>query len=283
MEGETIVEMPAIQETLTQPYTARALEFMGAAAANDQPFFLYYATHVPHVPLYASDEFRGRSAAGLYGDVIEELDASVGALLRGIQDLGLDKDTLVVFTSDNGPWILWTTDAPVPQGGEDGGSAGPLRQGKSTTFEGGMRVPLIARWPRHIPAGRTIAAPAAMADWMPTLAALAGARLPQGIENDGKDIGPLLAGSGSRDPAGGVQYLYYRQDGTGLGGYREGRWKLKVAVTGGESVYSRYDHGDLLFDLEADPGEQHDLAPTMPEKVEELKRHMNDLAAGVRP
>ena len=283
MDGERIVEMPAIQETLTQRYTERAIAFMRDAVARRQPFFVYYATHVPHVPLYPSAAFAGRSAAGLYGDVVEELDASVGDLLRELTDLGIDDDTLVVFTSDNGPWIIWATDARVPWGGNDGGSAGVLREGKSTTFEGGMRVPLLARWPRYVPANRTIAEPAAMVDWMPTLAGLAGAPLPEGVALDGTDLWPLLAGSGARDPDGAIRYLYYRQDGSGLGGYREGRWKLKLAVQGGESVYSRYDHPDLLFDLEADPGEHNDLAPAMPEKVAELKQRMNELAATVTP
>jgi arylsulfatase A len=283
MDGERILEMPAIQETLTKRYTERAIEFMRSAVAQDQPFFVYYASHLPHVPLYASDAFLGRSSGGLYGDVVAELDASVGELLRELRVLGVDDETLVVFTSDNGPWLLWATDQPVPQAGQDSGSAGPLRDGKSTTFEGGMRVPLIARWPRHVPASRTIAQPATMADWMPTLAALAGATLPPEVEIDGKNLWPLLSGSGSRDPDGELRYLYYRQDNSGLGAYREGRWKLKLAVRGGESVYARYDHDDLLFDLEADPGEQNDLAPAMPEKVAELKRHMTELAAEVEP
>lgn len=179
--------------------------------------------------------------------------ASVGALLQEIRALGIDDETLVVFTS------------------------------KSTTFEGGMRVPLIARWPRHIPASRTIAQPATMADWMPTLAALAGAALPPGVEIDGKDVWPLLSGSGSRDPDGVLRYLDYRQDNSGVGAYREGRWKLKLAVRGGESLYARYDHDDLLFDVEADAGEQHDLAGAMPEKVAELRRNMAELAAEVGP
>lgn len=281
MDGERILEMPAIQETLTPRYTERAIEFMRAAVGQGQPFLLYYASHLPHVPLYASADFLGRSPGGLYGDVVAELDASVGELLKEIRALGIDDETLVVFTSDNGPWLLWATDRPVPQGGQDGGSAGPLRQGKSTTFEGGMRVPLIARWPRHIPASRTITQPATMADWMPTLAGLAGATLPRGVEIDGTDLWPLLSGSGSRDPDGVLHYLYYRQDNSGVGAYREGRWKLKLAVSGGESVYARYDHDDLLFDIEADPGEQHDRATAMPEKVAELKRSMGALAEEV--
>jgi arylsulfatase A len=281
MEGERILEMPAMQDTLTARYTARAIEFMRDAVAQDQPFLLYHASHIPHVPLYASAEFAGRSAGGRYGDIVAELDASVGALLQEIDALGIDDETLVVFTSDNGPWLFWATDGPVPQGGQDGGSAGHLREGKSTTFEGGMRVPLIARWPRRIPEARVIAQPATMADWMPTLTALAGATLPGGVELDGKDLWPILSGRGFRDEDGVLRYLYFRQDNSGIGAYREGRWKLKLAVVGGESVYARYDHDDLLFDLEADPGEQHDLAAAMPEKVAEMKRNMAALAAGV--
>lgn len=283
MDGETILEMPAVQETLTQRYTERAIGFMRAAVERDQPFLVYYATHLPHVPLYPSAAYAGRSAGGLYGDVVEELDGSIGEFMRAVRELGVDDDTLIVFTSDNGPWIIWTTDTRAPFGGYDAGSSEPLREGKSTTFEGGMRVPMIVRWPRHVPANRTIAAPAAMVDWMPTLATLAGASLPAGVELDGQDLWPLLAGTGTRDPNGDVRYLYYRQDASGIGAYREGRWKLKLAVQGGESVYSRYDHADLLFDLEADPGEQHDLAAAMPEKVAELRRRMEELAAGVEP
>jgi arylsulfatase A len=279
MEGDQIIEMPAIQETLTKRYTDKAVDIMRRAVADAHPFFLYYATHCPHTPLYASEEFLGRSRGGLYGDVVEELDWSVGALLREIRDLGIDDETLVVFTSDNGPWLLWATDAPVPQGGLDSGSAGPLRNGKSTTFEGGMRVPLIARWPGRIPARRTIEEPAAMIDWMPTLAHLAGAALPGTVAIDGKDITALLEGSGRRDPDGVFRYLYYRQDNSGLGAYREGPWKLKLAVEGGESVYARYDHGDLLFDIEADPGEHNDFAAAMPQEVDEHKRRMRQLAA----
>ncbi len=282
MDGERIVEMPANQETLTARYTARAVEFMREAVGEDKPFLLYYASHIPHVPLYASAEFAGRSAGGRYGDVVAELDGSVGALLEEIDALGIDDETLVVFTSDNGPWLLWATDGPVTQGGQDGGSTGHLREGKSTTFEGGMRVPLIARWPRRIPEARIIAQPATMADWMPTLAGLAGAVPSTPIEVDGRNLWPLLSGRGFRDEDG-IRYLYYRQDNSGIGAYREGRWKLKLAVQGGESVYARYEHGDLLFDLEADPGEQHDLAAAMPEKVEEMKRSMAALAAGVEP
>ena len=140
MEGERILETPAIQETLTKRYTARASEFMRAAAARGQPFFLYYASHVPHVPLYASEDFLGGSAGGVYGDVIAELDASVGALLREIGELGIDKDTLVVFTSDNGPRLLWATEGRVPRGDRTA-ERRPPPTGKSTACEGAACAP----------------------------------------------------------------------------------------------------------------------------------------------
>ncbi|MEW6269160.1 MAG: sulfatase-like hydrolase/transferase [Thermodesulfobacteriota bacterium] len=279
-DGE-IVEMPAVQETLTRRYTDEAIAVMRRAVREGRPFFVYYAHHAPHVPLYAADAFRGTTRGGLYGDVVAELDASVGELLREIAALGADEETLVVFTSDNGPWLLWATDAPVPQGAQDSGSAGHLRHGKSSTFEGGMRVPMIARWPGRVAGGRVIDAPATMLDWLPTLARLAGAPLPDAVELDGKDIVALLDGSGVRDPDGPFRFLYWRQDSSGLAGYREGRFKLKLAVEGGESLYARYDHPDLLFDLDADPGEQHDLAAAMPEKVAELRARMEELAAEV--
>ena len=145
-----------------------------------------------------------------------------------------------------------------------------------------MRVPMIVRWPGHIPA-RTVDEPAAMIDWMPTFAHLAGASLPEDLEIDGTDIEPLLTGSGLRDPDGVFRFLYYRQDNSGLAGYREGNLKLKLAVEGGESVYSRYDHPDLLFDLEADPDEQTDLSAAMPVKREELRQAMQAQAARIPP
>jgi beta-glucosidase len=278
MEGGVILEMPAIQETLTRRYTQRAIQFMRDAVAEEKPFFLYYASNFPHVPLYASEDFLGASSGGLYGDVVEELDWSVGQLLAELRRLGIDDNTLVVFTSDNGPWLLWETDDVVPQGGLDSGTAGPLRHGKSTTFEGGMRVPMVVRWPGQIPPGQTVDAPAAMEDWMPTLARLAGTTPPTDRIIDGKDIWPLLGGHGERDPNGPFRYLLVRSSNTELGGYIEGKWKLKLKVVGGESVYAIYDHEDLLFDLNADPGEQNDLAPSMPQKVVELKQRMADLA-----
>ncbi len=274
MEGETIIEMPAIQETLTRRYTTRAIEFMRASVAAERPFFLYYASNFPHTPLYASDDFLGTSDGGLYGDVVEELDWSVGEIARELDALGIADDTIVVFTSDNGPWLLWDTDRAVPQGGLDSGSAGALREGKGSTFEGGHRVPQIVRWPAHIAAGQTITHPVSHLDWMPTLAAAAGAALPADREIDGRDILALLTGGRTPEPDDAYRFLYYRNTNTDLGGYREGPWKLKLAVAEHEAIYAQYTHGDLLFNLEDDPGEQSDLAAAEPEMVAVLKERM---------
>lgn len=281
MEDGEVIEQPAIQETLTKRYTVKAIEFMRESVAAGKPFFLYYASNFPHVPLYASEDFLGTSDGGLYGDVVEELDWSVGELLKEIRALGIDEDTMVLFSSDNGPWLLWATDDPVPQGGLDSGTAGPLRHGKSTTFEGGLRVPMVVRWPGRVPAGRVVTETAVMTDWMPTFARLAGASPPCDLPIDGTDIMPVLSGEGQRDPEQGFRYLHFRITNDAVGAYREGDWKLKLAVEGGESIYARFDHDDLLFDLGADLGEQNDLAPAMPEKVAAMKRRMMELAAEV--
>ena len=276
-DGE-VVEAPADQETLTERYTERALEFIRDAVEREQPFFLYYPTHIPHVPLYASERFRGTSQAGIYGDVVAELDDSVGQIVAELDDLGVGEDTLVAFTSDNGPWLLWEGTDPV-QGGLDSGSTGPLRQGKGTTFEGGLRVPMIVRWPAAIEP-RVEDHPASMLDWMPTLAKAAGASLPDGVELDGRDIGPLLSnGTPLADP---FQFLVYRGFAHyEVGGYIEDETKLKLAVVGQEAPYAVYDHDDLLFDLVADPGEANDLAGARPDDVERLRQTLRALEAEV--
>ncbi|MBA2707656.1 MAG: sulfatase, partial [Gemmatimonadaceae bacterium] len=183
MRDEKVIEEPVNQDTLTKRYTEAAVKFIGNHQAK--PFFLYLAHNMPHTPIHASENFRGKSARGLYGDVVEELDWSVGQILDTLNLLKIDENTLVVFTSDNGPWHMR---------GEQGGSAFPLRAGKGTTYEGGMRVPFIARWPEHIPKGTTSGEPLSHLDLMPTLAALAGASPPADRTIDGKDISPILLG-----------------------------------------------------------------------------------------
>jgi arylsulfatase len=212
-DGEKVVATDPDQRLFTRWITERALSFMARNRAR--PFFLYLPHVMPHVPLHVSEGFRGRSGAGLYGDVIEELDASVGELLSALRNLGLEERTLVVFLSDNGPFLSYGTHS---------GSAGPLREGKLTTWDGGVRVPSIMRWPGRIPSGRVSAEPAATIDLFPTFAGLLGAPLPS-HPIDGKDLWPVLSGRpGARSP----QEAYYFYAGEELQALRSGEWKLHL-------------------------------------------------------
>jgi arylsulfatase len=262
------------QHQLIRRYTDRALDFLGRAAGGSAPFFLYLSYNAPHVPLYPAEGFAGRSERGTYGDVVEELDASVGEVLAKLTALGIDRDTLVVFTSDNGPWLAMR---------DWGGSAGPLRGGKTGTFEGGHRVPALARWPARIPAGREVRGVTVMTDWLPTVVQLAGARLPDDRPIDGRSLVAVLEGRGEREA---TPFFYFRtrfplgdQD-YAIGAVRSGRWKLKLPQWGYPRVLEyfmraeQYAHGLMLFDLEADPGEQHDVAADHPDVVAALSREI---------
>jgi arylsulfatase len=277
------VRIPADQDRLTELYTARAVRFI--ARHRDRPFFLYVPHSMPHVPLGVSAEFRGRSRRGPYGDVIMEIDASVGRILAALKDHGLDRRTLVLFLSDNGPWLNF---------GDHAGSAGPLREGKGTEWEGGVRVPFVVRWPGRIRPGLVCRDLAASMDILPTVAAAAGARLP-GREIDGLDLLPLLRGVRGSSPRNELYYYY----GTELHAVRSGRWKLHVPhaypsyegmVPGrdgfpGETV--RRETGYALYDLEEDVGERNDLSSERPDVVARLmsvaERAREDLGDGSRP
>ncbi len=267
IEGETIVDYNPDMNNLTTWYTERAVGFI--RRNRSRPFFLYLPHSMAHVPLGVSEKFRGRSAQGLYGDVMMELDWSVGEVLRTLSELGLEEDTLVLFTSDNGPWISY---------GDRAGSAGPLREAKGTTWDGGVRVPFIARWPGRIPEGAVCREPAMTIDILPTIAGLLGAELPA-HPIDGKDIWPLLSGEpGAVSP----QEAYYFYQGNRLEAVRSGRWKLhfphayrtlagREGGAGGMPVrYEQAKTGLALFDLAADPGESRDLAEDFPEVVGRL-------------
>jgi arylsulfatase A len=257
---------PEHQAQLTQWYTERAVAFI--QRHKDRPFFLYLAHNMPHVPLFVSEKYRGSSGAGLYGDVIQEVDASVGAIMEALSRFGLERDTLILFSSDNGPWLSY---------GNHGGSAGGLREGKGTVWEGGVRVPLVARWPARIPPGSVCTEPAMTIDLLPTLAALCAAPMPaRGV--DGKDITDLLlARPGSRCPHE-AYYFYYGLN--ELQAVRAGRWKLVLPHTyrtmqgqqpGRDGKPGQYRQVRLaepqLYDLESDPGETTDLAAREPEIV----------------
>lgn len=271
MRDTTIIERPADQTTLTRRYTEEAVGFIRANA--DRPFFLYLAHTMPHIPLFRSPDFEGVSARGLYGDVVEELDWSTGEVLKALREAGVAENTLVVFTSDNGPWLVME---------ERGGDAGMLRAGKGTTWEGGMRVPAIAWWPGTIPAGRTVHALATTLDLLPTAAALAGAELPD-RPLDGFDLLPLLT-EGERSPR--DFFAYYRGD--RLFAARLGPWKAHYLTQTAYPDGPLVPHDPpLLYHLEHDPGERFDVAESNPEVLariaERLRAHVDRIGSFREP
>jgi arylsulfatase A-like enzyme len=290
IEGDKTIELNPDQSQLTTRYTERAVAFIDKH--KDGPFFLYVPHTMPHVPLHVSDKFRGKSKAGLYGDVIEELDWSVGEIVAAVHKHGLDNDTLVMFASDNGPWLSY---------GNHGGTAGPLREGKGTSFEGGIREPFIARWPGKFPAGTVCHEPAMTIDILPTLAKFCGAELPK-LPIDGKDISELLTNpTTAKSP----QEAYYFYWGRELQAVRAGKWKLHfpheyqaIKAGGADGKPGQYEKRKLelsLFDLEADEGETKNVAAAHPDVVsrltalaERVRADLGDTATktigkGVRP
>ena len=261
---DEVVERPAVQPTLTRRYTEEAERFIDAH--RDEPFFLYLPYTMPHTPLFASGDFAGVSPGGLYGDVIEEIDWSVGRIRAALEDRGLAERTLVVFTSDNGPWLAMR---------HHGGSAGLLSNGKGTTFEGGMRVPAIFWWPGTIEPG-VVRGLGATLDLMPTVTALAGAPAADGL--DGVDLGATLT-AGADSPRTGL--AYYRSG--ELQAYRLGRYKLRLISAGAYDLPpARTEHETpQLFDLHADPAEAYDIAAEHPEVVAEIEAAIADHRAAL--
>ncbi len=273
IEGDHIVDAEVTGETqaqLTTRYTERAVAFL--ERSKDRPFFLYLPHTMVHVPIFVSEKFAGKSGKGLFGDVVMEIDWSVGQILDTLQRLGLDDNTLVLFTSDNGPWLSY---------GNHAGSAGPLREGKGTTFEGGIREPTIVRWPGHVPAGTVCDEFAATIDVLPTFAKLIGAELPK-HKIDGLDIAPLLFGTPDAESPHEAFYCYYQ--GGQLQAVRDARWKLHFAhgyasldghpggIDGAPAPYHNLQLVRSLFDLRADPGETTDVAAAHPDVVARLER-----------
>ncbi len=297
-DGDKMIEYPVVQATLTKRYTDRALQFI--ERNRERPFFLYLPHAMPHKPLAVSEDHYGKSGAGLYGDVLAELDARVGQLLAKIKELGLDDKTLVFFSSDNGPWY--------------GGSSGGLRGMKGQTWEGGLRVPLIARWPGRIPAGHVNNEPAILMDLFTTSLTAAGIPPPKDRTIDGKNIMPLLT-SDAKSP----HEALFGFRGDRLATVRSGRWKLHVSVPGparervwkpdepwtdprrpdGVRILAPYEQahpsqfpgvqtGDpptlpALFDLEKDPAEQHNIADKHPDVVKQLQAYADKLRQEMSP
>jgi arylsulfatase len=245
-----------------QRYTEESLKFI--RAHKDGPFFLYFAHTYPHVPLAASKEFRGKSARGLYGDACEEIDSTVGRVLDLLKELNIDDKTLVIFTSDNGPWL---------SKGENGGTATPLRGGKGGSYEGGFRMPCLMRFPGVIPPGSVCHELSTQMDFLPTLAKWAGAKLPRAV--DGHDITDLiLAKPGAKTPY--EAFFYYVGD--RLHAVRSGKWKLKVPTTLSEEFagYLKIENPETpipraLYDLEDDIGEQKSVLQNHPDVAKKLQ------------
>ena len=249
-----VIERPVDQRTITRRYTEEAVEFI--EANREQPFFLYLAHSMPHVPLFRSESFADTSLRGMFGDVIEEIDWSVGRVLQTLRDMQLDQNTLVVFTSDNGPWLLYD---------QQGGSAGLLRGGKGGTFEGGMREPTIFWWPGTVEPGVT-ASMATTMDILPTFLELAGSSSPSDRVLDGYSLAALLKGGGTNPRN---EVVYYR--GTEIYAVRKGPFKAHFITRseyGGEEAVRR--DPPLLYHLEHDPSEKFDIAEEHPEVIAEI-------------
>ena len=266
MDGAKIIERPADQNTITKRYNERAVDFI--KENKDRPFLLYLAHTMVHIPLFVSEQFRGKSLRGLYGDTVEEIDWGVGMILDALRDEGLEKDTVVVFSSDNGPWLAFKT---------HGGSAGPLRAGKGTSFEGGQRVPTIFWGPGYVKPG-VVDGMGSTIDLLETFAALAGVEAPVDRKMDGYDLSQTLAGQ-SESPR--DEFHYWNRG--ELHAVRSGPWKLHVIQR--EPInYGRVApmDGPELYNLEHDISEAYDVAATHPEIVKRLlkliKQHENDTA-----
>ena len=252
---DQIIEDPVDQTTLTQRYTSEALRFI--EQNKDNPFFLYIPHSFPHVPLFVTEEFEGQSSAGLYGDVVETIDWSMGQILKKLNELGIDENTMVIFTSDNGPWFE--------------GSSGQFRNRKGTSWEGGLRVPFIARWPSIIPRNQRNSHAAMNIDVLPTILDFAGVSLSSETRPDGRSLrGVLTNGEGSPH-----DYLYLFNNDR-IAAVRSGKWKLVVetfyrtGVPSFDNPNSYYAPNGLLFDLEKDPSETYSFTREYPEVAEAL-------------
>lgn len=256
-----IVEEHPDRSALTERYTQEAVKLIEETAGEKEPFLLYFAYNMPHLPLGAPERFRGKSEAGLYGDVIETIDWSVGQIRAALEEAGVAEDTLIFFTSDNGPW------AELPPrmlaGGVQRwhhGTAGPFRGSKGSTYEGGMRVPAIAWWPGKIEGGRSLAEMASVLDILPTFVSVAGGEIPDDRTMDGFDLSPLLLGETDKSPR--EELLYF--NGARLEAVRVGPWKLRRA--GNEEAE--------LYHLDRDPGERYDVVEQHPDIAKQLQERL---------
>jgi arylsulfatase A len=267
-ENDRIVERPAEQHTLTLRYTEHAVQFIHEH--KQKPFFLYFAHTFPHVPLFASARFSGTSPRGPYGDAVAELDWSVGQLMDTLRREGLADNTFVFFTSDNGPWLIQL---------QQGGSAGLLRDGKGSTWEGGMREPGIAWWPGRIKPAQVCHEMGSTMDLFATCINLAGGRVPADRPIDGVDMAPLLFGTGK----GNRQIMFYYR-GTQFYAVRKGPFKAHYLTRSDFARTPEEKHDPpLLFNLEIDPSERFDVAKIHPDVLEDIAREVEKHRAGLVP
>ncbi|MBI1372213.1 MAG: sulfatase-like hydrolase/transferase [Phycisphaera sp.] len=268
MNGEKIIERPADQDHITRRYTTEAVRYI--REHKDGPFFLYLAHNMPHIPLFASERFRDKSIRGLFGDVVEELDWSVGQVLDTLRELKIEKKTLVMFCSDNGPWLVF---------GTHGGSAGPLRAGKGTCWEGGQREPTIFWWPGTIEAGSEVTGMGCTTDMMATIAALTGTQMPNDRKMDSLDLSPTLLG---KAPSPRHQMYYWTRG--DLHAVRDGAWKLHIKVRDPMN-YGRVEvlKKPELYNVEVDISEKFDVADKNPEIVQRLLKMIEDHKADIEP
>ena len=269
IENTKVVERPANQHTITGRYTEKGVEFI--RANKDKPFFLYLAHSLPHIPLYAGKEFRGKSRRGIYGDVIEEIDAGVGKILSTLRELKIDERTLVIFTSDNGPWLPFNT---------HGGSAGLLREGKGTTFEGGMREPTVFWWPGKMKPAVQMELGTTM-DLLPTFCALSGAKPPADRILDGYDLSGLILGKSEKGPRNSVQY--WREE--KLYAIRVGPWKAHFITQGcyGIGEKKTVHATPQLYNLAEDPSEKYNVAADHPDVVKRLVAAAEEHRKSIKP
>jgi len=280
MRNNEVIEEGPDLSTLTRRYTEETVNFI--SENSDKPFFIYLAHTFPHVPLYVGKEFEGTSSFGLYGDVVQEIDWSTGVILDKIKELGLDENTIIVFTSDNGPWL---------HQGAHGGLATPFRDGKATSWEGGHRVPAVFRWPGVIPAGIQSDGMSSLADLYPTFAKWAGAQVPTDRVIDGRDMGQLIEGHTTVSPR--DTMIYYRLK--NLQAIRIGDWKLHLEGSRLNYNHPDYDYTDAfrfemteaLYNLAEDPGEQRNLIRSSPEIANQLRAaataHRQEMKLNARP
>jgi arylsulfatase A len=256
MRNEECIEFPVDQSSITKRYTDESLKFINESTKQDKPFFLYLAHSMPHTPLFASKDFKGKSKRGLYGDVIEEIDYNVGRIMKHLKTINIEKNTLVIYTSDNGPWLVKK---------ENGGSAFPLFEGKMTTFEGGQRVPAIVKWPGKVPAGSTCSEMALSMDILPTLAHITGATLQYKEKIAGKNILPLL----QNEEGAKTQHEYFFFKNTAV---RSGDWKFHTKESFKIKATARKHKGATLYNLKSDIGESKNLIKEFPEVAERLRK-----------